>query len=443
MNKISLGMLGIGLLTALSACSEREVILEGERLDTRAPLDEAVPGADVAQDGTEDTARPITLAAATNLPSWPMRSATMRNAVPHLALSNAPAELWRTDIGRGNSRRHRITADPVAAEGRIFTLDARATLTAVGTDGGVLWRADMSPDFNRGGAVSGGGLAVVDGVLYATTGYGELIALDPATGAVRWRQRLAAGVTSPTVTDDSVYVVSRDNQAWSINPENGRIRWQLPAAPATAVLSGGSAPALSDTLVVFPFGSGELVATLRQSGVRVWGTTVAGERQGVAYNSLNDITGDPVIVGNRLYAGNQSGRVVALETASGDRIWTARDGAYSPILPAGDSVFFVSDRNELIRLDADTGERIWGTELPLFQNRRERRRQAVFAHYGPILAGGRLVVASSDGDIRFFDPESGEQTGTLPIRGGAAAHPIVVNETLYVVSESGQLHAYR
>ena len=127
----------------------------------------------------------------------------------------------------------------------------------------------------------------------------------------------------------------------------------------------------------------------------------------------------------------------------GRRIWTAQDGAYSPILPAGDSVFFVSDRNELIRLDAATGERIWGTELPLFQNRRERRRQAVFAHYGPILAGGLLVVASSDGEIRFFDPESGEQTGTLPIRGGAAAHPIVVNDTLYVVSANGQLHAYR
>ncbi|RFU13885.1 quinoprotein [Rhodobacteraceae bacterium W635] len=442
MNKISFGVLGIGLLTMLAACSEREQILEGERFGTRTPLEEAVPGAGDSQDEAA-SARPITLANPDTLQSWPMRAATARNVVPHLALSASPAELWATNIGQGNSRRHRITADPVAADGRIFTLDSRATVTAVGTDGAVLWSADMTPGFHRGGPVSGGGLAVVDGVLYVTTGYGELVALDPATGAVDWRQRLAAGVTSPTVTENSVYVVSRDNQAWSINPENGRIRWQLPASPAAAVLSGGSAPALSDNLVVFPFGSGELVATLRLSGVRVWGTTVAGERRGVAYNSLNDITGDPAIVGDRLYAGNQSGRVVALEVASGDRIWTAQDGAYSPLLPAGESVFFVSDRNELIRIDAATGERIWGTELPLFQNRRERRRQAVFAHYGPILAGGRLVVASSDDEIRFFDPESGEQTGTLPIRGGAAAHPIVVNETLYVVSANGQLHAYR
>jgi len=441
MNKISMGFLGLGLLASLAGCSEREVILEGERFGTRVPLAQAMPGVEAAA-VTQDSSRPITLAAPTTLSSWPMRSATARNVVPHLALSTAPTEIWVSDIGHGNSRRTRITADPVAADGRIFTLDSEAQLVAHGVDGVTLWTVDLTAGFERGG-VSGGGLAVVDGILFATTGYGELIALDPATGAERWRQRLGAGITAPTVSDNSLYVVSRDSQAWSLNPETGRIHWQLPAGPATSVLTGGASPALTDRLVIFPFGSGELVATLRLSGVRVWGTTVAGARRGVAYNNLNDITGDPVIVGNRLYAGNQSGRVVAMEANSGERLWTAQEGAYSPVLPAGDSIFFVSDRNELIRLDADTGERIWGTELPLYVNERERRRQAVFTHFGPILAGGRLVVASGDGNIRFFDPESGAMLSSIEIRGGAAALPIVVGDTLYVVSGDGRLHAYR
>ncbi|MFV1876715.1 PQQ-binding-like beta-propeller repeat protein [Nioella sp.] len=442
MNKISIGFLGLGLLAMLAACAEREVILEGDRFGTRTPLDQAFPGIE-APDVAEDTAPPISLAEPVTLDSWPMRSLTTRNVVPHLSLSAAPVELWASDIGQGNTRRARITADPVMADGRIFTLNSDAQLTATGTDGSTLWTADLTAGYERGGGVSGGGLAVVGSVVYATTGYGELIALQPANGEVIWRQRLGAGITAPTVTDNSVYVVSRDSQAWSLNPENGRIRWQLPAGPATAVLSGGASPALTDRLVIFPFGSGELVATLRLSGVRVWGTTVAGARRGVAYNDLNDITGDPVIVGNTLYAGNQSGRVVAMEASSGERLWTAQDGAYSPVLPAGDSIFFVSDRNELIRLDAETGTRIWGTELPLYVNERERRRQAVFTHYGPILAGGRLVVASGDGNIRFFDPESGAELSRVEIRGGAAAHPIVVGGTLYVVSGAGRLHAFR
>lgn len=446
MSRSAIGLIGLGLLTGLAGCAEREVILDGERFDTRVPLQAAFPAEDGAAPPTEtdpDSARPITLAAPTNLDAWPMRAANAQNRIPHVALSESPTEVWVSNIGQGNSRRNRITADPVVADGRIFTLDAEAGLVATGLNGQTLWSVDLTPGFERGGGISGGALAVAGGAVYASTGYGELVSLDPATGSVNWRQRLAAGITAPTVTGNSVYITSRDSQAWSLNPENGRIRWQLPAAEADAVRSGGAAPAVTDRLVIFPFGSGELVATLRQSGVRVWGSAVAGARRGVAYNNLNDITGDPVIVGDTLFAGNQSGRVVAMEAASGERIWTALDGAYSPILAAGDSVFFISDRNELIRLDAATGARIWGTELPLYVRERERRRQAVFTHYGPILAGGRLVVASGDGAIRFFDPESGTETGQVAVRGGAATNPVVVDGTLFVVSGDGRLHAYR
>ena len=446
MSTFRIRIIGISLLVALAAC-DQEDIMEGERFGTSEPLSASLS----VKDGTEmragtveaEPARPITLPDAQSNANWPQRGATAQNHPPHAAFGAAPAEAWNTNIGTGNSRRARITADPVVAAGRIFTLDAQAGLQATSTEGAPIWSVDLTPGFDRGGRVSGGALAVADDTVYATTGYGELVALNVADGAVRWRQRLGAGITAPTVDDNTVYVVSRDSQAWAINTENGRILWQLPAAPSGTVLIGGAAPAVTDTLVVFPFGSGELIAALRLSGVRVWGTTIAGPHRGVAYNNLNDITGDPVVRGDIIYAGNQAGRVVALEAASGERLWTATDGAYSPPLPAGDSIFFVSDRNELIRLDTVTGERIWSVELPLYVQETVRWRKAVFTHFGPILAGGRLIVASGDGLIRMFSPETGDLVSTLPIQGGAAALPVVAGGTLYVVSQDGRLHAFR
>jgi outer membrane protein assembly factor BamB len=448
MSIIRIGSLGIIALIGLTAC-DREVILEGERFGTRVPLQDTVPGDDDVLIVLDEVSAAVDASRAINLPapvshtSWPQRSGTAQNIYPPAALSAAPSELWAVDIGAGNSRRNRLTADPVVADGQIFTLDALAQVSATSTSGQIVWQVDLTPGFERGGGISGGGLAVVDGTVFATTGYGELVALDAASGAVQWRQRLSAGMTAPTIANDTVYVVSRDSQAWAINAENGRVRWQLPAAAAGAVLSGSVAPAVSDRLVIFPFGSGELVAVLRLSGIRVWGTTVAGSRRGFAYNNLNDITGDPVISGSTLYAGNQSGRVVAMNAASGERIWTAQDGAYSPVLPVDDSIFFVSDRNELLRVDAANGDRIWGVDLPLYVQRRERRRQAVFTHFGPIMAGGQLIVPSGDGAIRFFAPEDGSLTNSLEIRGGAASNPIVVGDVLYVVSGDGRLHAFR
>lgn len=81
--------------------------------------------------------------------------------------------------------------------------------------------------------------------------------------------------------------------------------------------------------------------------------------------------------------------------------------------------------------------------MPYFTTERVRRQSGIHAHYGPVLAGGRLFVASSDGVLRVFDPASGTLTGKAEIPGGAASAPAVAGQTLYVVGRDGQLHAYR
>jgi outer membrane protein assembly factor BamB len=436
------------IVLALSGC-EREVILPGERFDTRTALDATLAGEDGRSAATlaaadTDAARPISLPAAERLGDWPSRGYNAVNRLPHATLSATPAEVWATDIGAGNTRRNRIAADPVAAGGLVYTIDADAQLQATALSGGApAWVASLVPDFDRGGNASGGGLAVSGGRLFATTPYGELIALQAQTGAVIWRQRLGTLLGAPTVSGGIVYVVGRNSEAWAIDADDGRLRWRVPSSDAPAVLVGGAAPAVADGRVIFPFPSGEIVAAMPNTGGTLWNSFVAGGRLGTAYASVNDITSDPVVVGGTIYAGNQSGRVVAMNARTGTRQWTATEGAYSPVLVAGGSLFFVSDRNELIRLDAETGARVWGTELPLFEANRERRRKAVFTHFGPILAGGRLVIASGDGEIRMFSPESGALVGTLPLRGGAASAPIAVGDTLLVVSTDGRLHAYR
>ena len=375
---------------------------------------------------------------------WSSRGFDAQNRLPHAALSANPVEIWAADIGQGNTRRNRIATDPVAGNGAVFTIDAAAELRASSLEtGAALWTASLIPDFDRGGNASGGGLALAGGRVFATTPYGEVLALDAATGAVVWRQRLGTVLGAPSVSGGLVYVVGRNSEAWAIAAEDGRLRWRIPSTDAPAVLVGGAAPAVADGRVVFPFPSGELASVFAQTGVTIWNSFVVGGRLGTAYATLNDITSDPVVIGGTIYAGNQSGRVVAIDTRSGRTLWQASEGAYSPVLVTGGSVFFVSDRNELIRLDVDSGARIWGSELPLFEANRERRRKAVFGHYGPILAGGRLVVASGDGVIRLFAPDTGALSGTLALRGGAASHPIVVGDTLLVVSTEGRLHAYR
>lgn len=445
----------------LGACSKREVILPGERLDLRAGVDASqqfeagdaeaevrVTREELERSGDrvlrENRSAAFNAPAQVNHASWTHRNGSASHRVQHPAFNGAPELVWSADIGSGNSRRYQITADPVVADGRIFTLDSRTQLVAISSSGERLWSKDMTPGFDNNDAASGGGLAIDGGTLFVTTGFGTLVALEATSGEELWTQRLEGAATGvPTVYGNLVYVVSRDGKAWAIDKTDGRVQWNIPGIPSESGVSGGAGPAVNSNIAVFPYASGDLNATFPRGGVRLWAASLAGQRRGRVYAEVIDITGDPVISGDRIYVGSSAGRIAALEATSGERIWTATDGAMNPVWASGNSVFAVSDQAELLRLDAATGERIWGAFLPYFEARKVRRRESVYPHFGPILAGGQVMVASGDGMLRAFSPEDGSLTSETPLPGGAASTMAVVGGTLYVVSAKGQLLAYR
>jgi outer membrane protein assembly factor BamB len=167
----------------------------------------------------------------------------------------------------------------------------------------------------------------------------------------------------------------------------------------------------------------------------------------VARNNITDISGDPVIDGEVIFASNQAGRTIRLDGRTGERAWTIAEGSYGPAWPVRGSVFLLSDEGALVRADAATGELLWLVQLPeLFPNPgwfgRGKPFKAV-AYYGPVLAGGRLWVAGADGLLRAFDPANGAQLAQLPLPGGAAAQPAVAGGVMYVVSQDGKLLAFQ
>jgi outer membrane protein assembly factor BamB len=329
------------------------------------------------------------------------------------------------------------------AQGRIYTIDSTGAVAATTTAGAKAWSADLKPAGARS-TLSGGGLAYGDGMVFATSGYAELVALDPASGKVIWRQNLGAPATgAPTVDGGQVYVTGRDGTAWAIRAKDGKVAWQFTGTPSPSGMMGAASPAIAGNSVIFAFGSTEVLSAQKTDGAPEWRTSVAGKRLGRGYGAVTDITGDPVIVGKVTYIGNQSGRSAAIETTTGARLWTADDAAYGPMLPVGGSVFLLNDEAKLVRLDADTGAKIWAVDLPYYTKTREKSRAKITANFGPSLAGGHLIVASGDGALRLFNPEDGSVAGTVDLPGGAAAAPAFAGGAMYIVSANGQLHAFR
>lgn len=428
-------------LTALSGCIEREEILQGERLDPRAVLSADGPA---AEGGIVTSNAALSLPPVRGNADWPQRAGSAAHASGNMAIGAGTGRIFAVDIGAASDRRHRITADPIVAAGLVFAMDSGATVTATTTGGGRVWSRDLRPATEQGASASGGGLAFEGNRVFATTGYGELVAMDARTGGVAWRQKVDAPISgAPTVANGIVYVLGRDAGGWAVRANDGKVLWRVFGNDGMAGVMGVASPAVSGKTVVFPQATGQLMGIDAQSGAQLWSADVAGARLGRAITLFRDMTGDPVIAGNTVYAGTSSGRTAAFDLTTGAMLWSAREGASSPVLAVGNSVFLVNDQAQLIRLDASNGARVWAQKLPYFTDQRVRKQSKVWNHYGPVLAGNKLYIASSDGYLRVFDPSSGALIGTAAIPGGAAAAPAVAGQTLYVVSHDGQLIAFR
>ena len=88
----------------------------------------------------------------------------------------------------------------------------------------------------------------------------------------------------------------------------------------------------------------------------------------------------------------------------------------------------------------DSGKVRWVTPLTQYEDD-TRRRPTLWG--GPVLAGDRLLITSSLGDLLAVSPYTGEILGKIDVRDRVRLGPVIANRTIYVLSDSGRLIALR
>ncbi|SMH59714.1 PQQ-like beta-propeller repeat protein [Azospirillum agricola] len=374
--------------------------------------------------------------------AWPQAGGTPDHAMGHLALAASPSEAWRGDIGSGSSSSRALLGVPVVADGKIFAMDADAHVAALDEQTGrSLWRVDTKPEHERGGA-TGGGVSYADGRLYAATGFAEVMAMDPANGSVLWRKRVAGPVRgAPTVSGGRVLVLTLDNQIVALSTGDGTVQWSQQGILETAGLLGAASPAATSTLVVAPYSSGELFGLRPETGRVAWQESLAAIRRTGALSNLADIRGLPVIDRGTVYAIGHSGRMVAIDERIGNRVWEAEIGGTQTPWLAGDYLFTVTNDAELVAVTRQAGRARWVAPLDRYDDPKDKTGPITWA--GPVLAGGRLWVAGSNGQLLGLSPNNGAVEVTRKLPAAAYLPPVVANNTLYVLCDNGTLAAFR
>jgi outer membrane protein assembly factor BamB len=178
------------------------------------------------------------------------------------------------------------------------------------------------------------------------------------------------------------------------------------------------------------------------SGEPVWLDAVQRPRRTAAVGSISDIQAPPVIEpGGRVIVAGHGGEIAAIAADTGNRLWDQRLASSEMPWVAGGEIFAVSTQGDVVDLDLETGGIRWATQLPRFRVPDDPDTDRIY-HAGPLLAGGRLLVVGSLGELWSLEPATGELLGATEIPDGVTLAPVVADGRLILVDDGGTLHVY-
>jgi outer membrane protein assembly factor BamB len=426
---------------ALTGCSifdswfaEKKTILPGKRETV------FLPGRGL---NVDENAPKVVLPPPVRNAGWPQAGGNPAHLMGHLAANDQLAEVWKADIGDGGGYRRVIMAQPVVSDGRVFTMDSDAVVSAFNlSDGTRLWRVDTKPA-DADSTNVGGGLGVDQTTLYAVNGLARLVALDVASGKEIWSRDIGTpGRSAPTIADGRIFLTTIEDHLLAFAANDGHPLWLHAAAEPVTALLGRPAPAYYRGLVVAGFGSGELAALRADSGSIAWTDGLGAARGQGSVADFLSIRGAPVIDRGQVLAVSMGGQLVATDVPTGRRLWERQITGEETPWVAGEWMFMISVQQQIAAINTTDGKVAWVTDLPRWEDPDKKKHTLTW--YGPLLVEDRLIVTGTSEDSLSISPYTGEILGHLKLSAAAAPLiPIVANGTVLVVTDDGRLLALR
>jgi eukaryotic-like serine/threonine-protein kinase len=282
----------------------------------------------------------------------------------------------------------------------------------------VLWTYDA-------GDVIDSSAAIADGVVYVAGGDGDLLALDLATGALRWTYSIEnlIGESSPAVSADTVYFGDLGGVVHAVGAKDGKARWTFKTASeikSSPVIVPGSSNG-ADAVLIGSY-DGHLYSLDARTGKVRWKVLTNGQ-----------VHATPAVQDGLAFVAGCDAIFRAIRVSDGRQAYQIESGAYtasSPVLD-GDRAYFGTFNNEVLALDLKRRAVVWRYSLP----------DAQFPFYSSAaLTGGRVIIGGRDKNVHAIDTKTGEAAWTFATKARVDSSPVVAEGRVYIGSSDGRLY---
>lgn len=378
--------------------------------------------------------------------------------------ANPEVPLWENRPGMAISL---VSQMPLTFEGRNFdeayergrpTIDAKNRRIFVGTsdhgmyalrahDGSSIWR------FETAGAVQSEPLYdPVEDVVYFGSNDGALYKVDAEDGDLHWRFMSASEVQrKPVLHRGLLYFANANDTVVAVDPATGEMRWNYHRAPIGGMsISGYAGPAVMDDRVFFAFSDGHVMALDAKEGASLWQpvdlSAEAEQSQGYQVPKYFDVDTTPVVdrlsTGPVVYVATYAGGLFALDAATGAQVWsndrvlgvtelslwsqpahTPRGGG--PTIPARKLLLASTGTSGLWALETEDGTEAWRLALPA---------GGVSA---PAEIAGALLVTTTRHGVFLLSPLNGKVIDGIDLGMSFSMAPAAYGNRAFVLSDGG------
>lgn len=341
--------------------------------------------------------------------------------------------------GKGATDSQHLNASPVVADNKVFTISSDSVISAFDAHNikKRLWNVKLKLGDRKDRFSAAAGISYYEGKIFATTGYNEVLAIDANSGKIIWTRNInSIARSAPDAKDNIIYVNTIDNRLYAMSATDGSILWTHSGSIEDISMFGSSAPIVYDSMVIAPYSSGEIFAINASDGKEIW-TDVFSRRSFSSASTISDIDAPPVASFGKLYVISNDGVLAASDIASGKRLWEQQiSGRQSPWV-AGDFLYLISNRNELICVYAPTGGIKWVKQLKATTKKDGKGDPIVWS--GPVLAGDYLWAVSSDGKLTAFSPRTGDIDYERKVPKDIYIAPVVAYGSVYLYTNDAEL----
>ncbi len=341
-----------------------------------------------------------------------------------------------------------IGGTPIIAENKLFAIGADGIITAYEIQTKqVLWQNEFFPTATKKGFFSlfsgvflNGGLLYSDGIIYATAGLAEIIAIDATEGRLLWSAKLSSPSRStPLKTNNNIlFVQTADNKTFALEAMTGKILWNHIGIGEEISSLRTSAPIASDDTVIIQYTSGELYALSVSTGEELWTENLASPIDAIVTDShLHTVITSPTIDGNTVMAYGHDGVMGVFDIKTGKPFWKKQLGIDKQFWVAGELVYAVTIDSDLIAIHKKDGKVKWSVDLS------ELSPEGIKTSWSsPIVGDSKVIILNSQGSMFFFDMNTGANLETIAIEQDTYLAPIIANGELFTISNSGTIGMY-